>query len=223
MTFSLRSSVTRAARAVGLGVLLASLSSDAAGGPEGADAVPGVGAAILAAGPRPGDVVFRRGCGLVSRVVLSSDPASTFSHVGIVVAGPGGLTVVHALPPTDASGGGVVAEPLSEFLAPRAATAAALFRLRGRDARIGRRVAREALRLAEAGVPFDVRFDLATGDALYCTELVWRAYETAGVDLVAGELDAGSGRLRASSYLLPSQLEQSPHLQLIRRAEPGEV
>lgn len=223
MTYPTRATLPRAARSVALGLLLASMSSGAAGGPGGAGAAAGVGPAILAAGPRPGDVVFRRGRGLASRVVLSSDPHTAFSHVGVVVLGPRGLTVVHALPPTDESGGGVVAEPLSEFLATDAATAAALLRLRGADAGIGARAAREASRLAEAGVPFDIGFDLTTGDALYCTELVWRVYEKAGIDLVAWDFDSGMGRLRTSSYLLPSQLEQSPHLRLIRRAEPGEV
>jgi hypothetical protein len=37
---------------------------------------------------------------------------------------------------------------------------------------------------ARAGVPFDHDFDSATPDRLYCTELVWRAYYSAGVELL---------------------------------------
>ena len=45
-----------------------------------------------------GDLVFRKGTGLVSRAVLSADGKGTYSHIGIVVRDGNEWKVVHAVP-----------------------------------------------------------------------------------------------------------------------------
>lgn len=157
----------------------------------------------------PGDLVFRRGRSLVSRAVLSVDGRSEYSHVGIVASAGTSTEVVHAIPPEEGKPGGVVAEPLESFLAPELASAAAVYR--PRDSRVGVRAAARAWTYARPRRPFDSGFDLSTPGAVYCTELVWRAYLEEGVDLV--------GRDFHDRYLLPSRLLSSPELALIRDYE----
>jgi len=155
----------------------------------GSSAAPGTGPAAevrvrteLAA---DGDLAFRRGRSLVSRAVLAGDRGGDFSHVGVVVLRDGQPWVVHSVPPGDGDPGGVKLEPLSAFLAPENASAAALYRLRGGLPAAAREaIVRRVLGWAEQGVPFDGGLDLTTSEALYCTELVWRAYLDAGYDLV---------------------------------------
>lgn len=157
----------------------------------------------------PGDLIFRRGRSLVSRAVLSMDGKSEYSHVGIVVSDGASIAVVHALPPEEENPGGVVAESLPAFLAPELASAAAVYR--PRDSGVGVRAAARAWTYARPRRPFDSGFDLSTPDAVYCTELVWRAYLEEGVDLV--------GRDFHDRYLLPSRLLSSPELRLIQEYE----
>ena len=155
-----------------------------------------------------GDLVFRRGRSLVSRVVLAVDGGSEYSHVGLVSVIGGQVWVLHAVPPEEPERkGGVLAEPLSAFLAPDKATAAGLYR--PRDAGAAAVAEGAAWRFVRARVPFDSAFDLATSNEMYCTEMVWRAYREAGIDLAPP--DPG----RKEKYLLPSRLLRSPDLRRI--------
>jgi Permuted papain-like amidase enzyme, YaeF/YiiX, C92 family len=156
-----------------------------------------------------GDVIFRRGRSLVSRVVLAADGGSEYSHVGLVSMVDGKVWVLHAVPPEEPEQqGGVVAEPLSAFLEPDKAAAAGLYR--SRDAGAALAAERAAWRFVRARIPFDSSFDLSTPGELYCTEMVWRAYLEGGIDLappVPGPRE---------KYLLPSRLLRSPHLRKIQ-------
>ena len=171
---------------------------------------PVVDAAAVEAVAQPGDVVFRRGRSLLSRVVLSGDDRPQFSHVGIVAEQEGALVVVHATPGNDVSVPEPLrTEPLAAFFAPEAAEAGAL--RRPRDPALGRAAAAAAQRLAP-GRTFDADLDLGTDDRLYCTELVWKAYREAGLDLTSGRFDRASGLLHDGPMVFPSTLLHTPHL-----------
>jgi len=157
----------------------------------------------------PGDVLFRRGNSLISRAVLVADGSGEYSHVGLIAVSAGRVWVLHATPPEEPDvKGGVIAEPLATFLEPDQASAAALYRPRNGQA--GLAAERTAWGWVHRRVPFDSAFDLASADRLYCTELVWRAYRSAGVDLESG-IPEPRGR-----YLLPGRLMKSPQLQPVR-------
>ncbi len=47
---------------------------------------------------REGDLVFRRGTGLVSKVVIAADKGGSYSHIGIIVKEDSMWKVVHAVP-----------------------------------------------------------------------------------------------------------------------------
>ncbi len=166
---------------------------------------------------RPGDLVFRRGRGLVSLAVLAADPAARYTHVGLVVQAAGDTLVAHATPgPRGGPPAPVRLEPLAVFLAGDRTVHAAVLRP---PARYARRAARIARAYAARPLVFDDAFDLATPDRLYCTELVWRAYRTAGLDLVGGAFGTTWLPWRAGErFVLPSALHRSPHL---RRVYPA--
>lgn len=162
-----------------------------------------------------GDIVFRRGRSLNSRAVMLVDQDSRFSHVGIVVEVPQGLRVVHSVPPSDGVAGGVRSDPIEVFLGDRFAMDSAIYQLK-RDNReqYGAAAAKVALAMAESRVQFDSAFDLFNAAELYCTELVWRAYKEAGIDLVEGRFDKlHLPMFQADNVILPSRLLKSPHLQ----------
>lgn len=156
----------------------------------------------------PGDLVFRRGRSLVSDAVLAAEGGGEFTHVGLAAVSAGRVWVLHALPPEEGEKGGVVAEPLESFLAPKKASSGALYR--PRDGRAAGVAVATAWNLARRHLPFDDAFDLTTADKLYCTELVWRAYLSAGVDLESG-IPTPRGK-----YLLPDRLQQSPQLTFLQ-------
>lgn len=161
-----------------------------------------------------GDVVFRRGGSLASELVLSADGRSTFSHVGIIEVVEGVPWVVHSVvdePPGDP--GSVKFEPLGDFLAPDKAIDAAVYRPKLPFHKNGAEAARIAMSYADRRLPFDRDFDLETPDKMYCTELIWRAYREAGIDLVEGGFDKLSLPFAHNDYLLPSTLLVSRFLE----------
>lgn len=170
----------------------------------------------------PGDIVFRRTDGLLGTIVLETDRASEFSHVGIVVSVEPTAMVVHADPSPDADGAGrVMLVSLEEFLSGADASAFAVYRLRQRDSSAALRAAAWALVQARRGVPFDGALNLNDTTAVYCTELVWRAYQRAGVRLVVPGPRRVPIPFGPDTVMLVSALAASPLLvQIVRGSTP---
>lgn len=158
-----------------------------------------------------GDLVFRRGRSLTSRVVLSADKRPYYSHVGIVYLTEKDTLVVHAVPGDQFNSSiPVKADPLRNFIDRQYAEAIAIRRLKNN--RVANQVAKTAYNYVLDSVFFDSEFDIESPDRMYCTELVWRAYSELGIDLVGGVFDElvipfGDGR-----YILPSSLLDSHYL-----------
>jgi hypothetical protein len=158
-----------------------------------------------------GDLVFRLGRSFGSQAVISVDPMSSYSHVGILAAGEDtNWYVIHVMPQAVTDANPVRLQPLSEFISTDQAAAFAFYRFEGSDREHVRAVAVANARTYYAnGVVFDSQFDLSTDNAMYCTELVWKAYLAAGVDLLDGRLDALEGPFFSGLYVLPSTLQKS--------------
>src|ERR1051326_1163247 len=141
-----------------------------------------------------GDIIFRRGVSIESQAVIAMDGASTFSHVGIVLRQRDAVLVVHVVP---GEGGADTTkiEPIEDFLRSDRASAARAYRVISENPSQIERAVEIAKDYAQRQIPFDKNFDLTSDDALYCTELVWRAYQKAGLDLVDGHLDESSSSL----------------------------
>ena len=131
-----------------------------------------------------GDVIFRRGRDLMAASVLAADDTARFSHVGLIVRDGDKVWVVHAVPAEGEAAGGVVSEGLAGFLDHDKAADFAIYRHRAL-APDQRRMVRQTA-LAAVGTPFDYDLRLSDAGALYCSELVLRAYAAALAPFPAG-------------------------------------
>lgn len=167
---------------------------------------------------RSGDVLFLRGNGLLTQAVLAVDDASAYSHVGLVHQVGSTSLLVHASPGDSlAETTRIRVEPIERVFAE--SRAAVLYRPRPPFREIGARAAAIAHRYVDEGRTFDAGFCLDTERELYCTELVWRAYREAGLDLAGGRFDDLSLPLFHEPCILPSRLQRSPYLRRIGQLE----
>ena len=158
-------------------------------------------------GLRDGDILFVNGKAWRTKLVrLAEKSPPGFSHAGILRFQEGVPRVIHASPEE----GRVVAQSLEGFLAFENVDALRVYRLREGDR--GEGASRKALAYALRDVPFDDRFDSTDEGALYCTEVIWRAYEDVGVDLGAGGWVELRNPVIRGKVLLPYGLSRSPLL-----------
>lgn len=168
-----------------------------------------------------GDVLFRKGTGMAGRVVGVADGGFPYTHAGILVRLKGIPCVVHSVPGEYPGGPDLVkVDPLSIFLAPDRASAAALYRLSAAKPGQAEAAARAAMEFVWRHVPFDADFDLKTEDKLYCTEMVLRAFQAAGVDLPGGRKEQFKVPFNKGGYLLPSTLLSGGHLRVVVEIHP---
>ena len=171
----------------------------------------------LKAALREGDIIFRRGMGIVGRAVTAADRGGNYSHVGIVVEGDDGFYVVHAVPHEHDFEGDydrVKRERVDDFLGRYTDANVALYRPCVSDAQRSVAVA-TALRLAKRGVAFDHDYNLEDTTKLYCTELVEYAYLTAGISLSEGRRTEVILPIVSGLHIMPSDLTESTLLEHI--------
>ena len=165
---------------------------------------------------RDGDIIFRRGVSVESEAVMALDGNGDYSHVGIIKFINGQPQVIHVTADEPPGSPDVTRiEPLAQYLEPARASAAAVYRIRMDERRFIAGALRTADGYVTARVPFDSAMDLNSPSAMYCTELVWRAYHEAGLDLVDGKFETMTTPLLRGQFILPSTLRQSPHLEMI--------
>lgn len=168
----------------------------------------------LPLGAVAGDLIFREGTESVSDAVRAVDTGE-FTHVGLLLGGPGRWQVLHAVPAEVAGrADGVVIDSLAFFLDRRRARNHAVFHVHA-DA------AQRARALAQARAMLGRPFRIADAAGSYCTALVWSAWMQAGVDLQV-RFTTLPIPLLPGRYLLPSTLQHSPRLTRLpgRRAAP---
>ena len=161
-------------------------------------------------GLRNGDLILRSGTSRDSRLVRLFDRESVYSHIGLVDVRQATPYVVHIEPGSGDDESLVRRERLETFLAPERASAFAVLHVIPPDDRRGVAAIEAALRYQSQGVGFDKQYDLRTADEMYCSELVWRAYVDAGLDLVDGAFGR-PGWLNGPVVWL-SELARSRHL-----------
>lgn len=164
-----------------------------------------------------GDLAFRRGTGLTSRIVLAADKSGDFSHVGILKQIDGKWHVIHAVPGEpdyEDDVDRVKLETVEHFFAAKRAAKGAVLRVKG-QAEAAERAAAHAFRLFQARILFDHDYDLADTTRMYCTELIDHVYKKEGIDLSEGRLSHIRIPGLGGDYLLPSDIAQSDKLRLI--------
>lgn len=164
-----------------------------------------------------GDLIFRRGVGLVSDFVVSVDTSSMFSHVGIISKTGTHFSVIHILPDEEhGSDDFVRMEPLESFLSADNASGYTICRLTGSRRKISTRAVDNALALWMGRVRYDYDLDSLNPRRLYCSELVWLAYKKAGIDLTDGVLDRVNIPFYQGRYIMISRLLNSRWLETIQ-------
>ncbi len=140
---------------------------------------------ITPPGLRSGDLVFRAGRGIFSDLFRNiGEYRAAFSHVGIVYYQGGRAYVLHTEASELTGIGHARRDSLKDFIGEENASAYGFYRVEGLNEERRRLVVDKALQYVREQVPFDVSFDLNTDDKLYCSELVYKAFRAAKMDLV---------------------------------------
>ena len=163
-----------------------------------------------------GDLVFRKGRSIASRVVLITDRASSYSHVGVIYMLNEIPYVIHTVPDESENGIDYVKmEKLSVFFSSEKASRGSVFRLKEQYMNSAKLAALTAKSYFDDKIVFDDAFDLKSENKLYCTELVWKAYQKVGIDLIQGKFDKLFLPFVKGFIILPSSLLNSFYLEEI--------
>lgn len=163
-----------------------------------------------------GDIVFRRGTGVKSRVVLEADPSGTYSHVGIVVLQDSNFKIAHITPgerEEDQTVDKIKIENIGDFWRKDRAVHGAIYRFKNNT--LASKAANEALRLLQKGILFDHEYRLNDTTAMYCTEFVWYTYKQAGIDISFGKRTTLNIPMYSGTYILPSDIYMNNDFNLI--------
>lgn len=106
-------------------------------------------------------------------------------------------------------------EPLDEFAAPAVVEGVAYYRVSCLSP--SQRERARGYLLSALGKPFDYAFRLSDDSSLYCSELVVKAFQAAGVDLTA-DLENVRGITLTEPAIPPDAFRQSA---LLGEIEPG--
>lgn len=171
--------------------------------------------------PRPGDLIFRKGSGLVSALILSGNPEGiALTHTGVIIHSkvsspanekrkldPAALQVVDIV--GDQFNNRIRVTSLASFVKNSVEGSICILRFR-KDPSEGSSIARAALLQWEQKIPFDYDFNLDDHDSLYCTEMVQQTILTAtGIDintnpiLHQGKSYIGFGSFINEEFFLP--------------------
>lgn len=120
-----------------------------------------------------GDVVLLGSSTVRGKILKLFDGGACWLHCGIAVSKD---AIVHADPRC-----GVVRQSMAEYLAANDVDCVCFLRPHTGDGKVA---ASFALKCAERKVAFDNSFCYGKDNGMYCTELVLRAWESAGVEIL---------------------------------------
>lgn len=168
--------------------------------------------------PHNGDIVFRRGKSFESWAVDQADNKAPWSHVGIVYIQYDTIPmVIHAVPPDKQHPSSKIRmEPLQQFWSYQSASHGALYKASKALKSTPNRAAQEAYLLYQQDILFDNEYDLSDQSTLYCTELIWFAYNNAGTNLIANHFDTLKMPI-PRQVILPSTIIESNYFKLNTR------
>lgn len=158
-----------------------------------------------------GDLVFRRGTGVVGHIVTSVDNRGEYSHVGIAVSKEGAWHIVHAVPyepEFDGDYDRVKCESLEAFVAHYPKAAIGHYRVVA-DKANRTKAADNALRISNEGRRFDHEYNLEDSTEFYCTEFVEYLYSLSGLWLSEGRRTVVNFPSLSGEYIMPSDITES--------------
>ena len=163
-----------------------------------------------------GDLIFRRGTSIESQIVLLTDKESEFSHVGMIYKTNGEVFVIHTVPKeNDSDPGFIKFESVEEFLSDGKAARIGVYRLTQSSPDRIKIASNFAYKCYIKKYCFDNNYDLVSDKQLYCTELIWKAYKRAGVDLVCSRLRNINFIITNKIMIMPSSIIESKLLEKV--------
>lgn len=164
-----------------------------------------------------GDLVFRRGTGLLSHVVTSASKDGVYSHIGILKKIGDEWFVIHAVPDEpdfEGDSDRVKIDSLSRFFMPDRAVRGMIARIT-EDTLVASKAACTACEMARQGILFDHDYNLADTSRMYCSELVEFAYRKAGICLSEGRRTQIHVPAMGGTYLMPDDIACNKRLKII--------
>lgn len=161
-------------------------------------------------------MVFRRGGGFTSQVVLMADREGHYSHTGIVVEVEGKMMIVHAVPGEpdfDGDVDRVKMDTPERFFSSEYASIGEI--CRPIDSMTANNAAVEAYRVYKRNVLFDHDYNDADTTKMYCTELVVHAFKKAGITLIGPERHEVRLPILNINCIFPSDIHESPYLKTV--------
>lgn len=151
-----------------------------------------------------GDIIFREGTEPVSMAVMSYDD-SGYSHVGMLYKQQDKWFVIHATP-SEVKGrkDSVVIDELSFYIAKERSKRFAIYKVAATKQQYQQAI---DFTLKQLGVIFHFNEQQGT----YCTLLIYRAWQVAGIDLQVNFTHLNIPFM-AGDYLLPKELKNSKYL-----------
>lgn len=163
-----------------------------------------------------GDILLRRGTGLTSRLVLAADLSGNYSHVGLAVEYNGEIMALHSVPGEAKEGEEeyVKIETLEEFFAPDKSVLNLVLRtpLSSDTLNI---VANEALKYYRRKTIFDHSYSLNDDEKLYCSELIFLAFNSVGFDVTDGHYSELKSKVILGRVILPCDIEHNLNLEVV--------
>lgn len=163
---------------------------------------------------RAGDILLRRGEGVLSKIVVSNDIDGKYSHIGIAVLTDSGIMAVHAVPGEhdhDSDFDRVKIEPIANFFRSDVAERGAILRYPLEKAQ-QEKINNDAIEMSRAKIKFDHDYNLADTTKLYCTELIQLLYARIGVDLSEARMTKIQFPGMSGEYIMPSDVYKNDKL-----------
>jgi hypothetical protein len=135
-----------------------------------------------------GDLIFRLGRGMSSQIVNLADKKGSYSHVGFLICDSCGWCVIHAVPDEASETGGkemIKCEPVARFIERDRCESFTVMRHDSIE-KIGQKMVLKAKEILQRQPLFDHNYLLSDSVELYCTELIYQIFMSAGIDLSEG-------------------------------------
>ena len=158
----------------------------------------------------PGDLVVRRGDDMTSAMLASLNKHDKrYSHCGLVVREKEGLYVIHSIGGEDNPNQKVKKERIEKWVSVQNNLSFAVYRFQLLEDELYALI-NECDKYYQEGRMFDIAFDLQTDDKLYCSEMIYKAFQKMVSDSIMS-VEEGYGRV----FVGVDNLYKNSHTQLV--------
>jgi uncharacterized protein YycO len=171
-------------------------------------------------GLRNGDLLFRNGNGMESRLVTGMS-GGEYSHIAFAHKSDAGWMAVHAVPGETENIKDIdtlKSEPIELFFHNERARSGAIARVNCTD-ETAMQAVEYAIDKVKRKFAFDHGYSLEDTTEYYCTELIYRAYLTQGIDLAEERRHELPMPGTEGYFIFPSDILNSKHMLFTKQLE----